>query len=335
MYELVEEVRERTVSEPYGFVYITINMVNGKKYLGQRKFSDGWEDYLGSGKMFKQAVEKYGKENFKRVIVQFCYSEEELNDVEYKLSVDLNAVKSKDWYNMVYGGGTTTGWDMPQETRDKIGVKTKERLSDKTNHPCYGKPGLIGEKNPMFGVSPKERMDEETYQRWYDEHIPYWQSLKEKNKGKHLWGDGPNPNSGQHLSDEQKENLSKKAKERYKNQENHPMYGKHHSEESRNKMSEAKKGKVHLYKCKPVYCIELNKCFYAATYAEGKLNISAQGIGKCCMGKQHTAGKHPETNEPLHWIYAEDAIKKGYITKEQVDECLNKLKTKGDDSNEN
>lgn len=298
----MEEVHERTVYEPYGFVYITTNMVNGKKYLGQRKFSDGWEDYLGSGKMFKQDVEKYGKENFKRVIVQFCYSEEELNDAEYKLSVDLNVVKSKDWYNMVYGGGTTTGWEMPQETRNKIGAKIKERLSDKTNHPCYGKPGLIGEKNPMFGVSPKERMDEGTYQKWYDEHIPYWKSLKEKNKGKHFWGDGQHPSLGKHLSDEQKENLSKKAKARYKNQENNPMYGKHHSEESKKRMSE-KRNNGQMYCCQPVYCFELNYYFYAATEAEKLLGINAGTIRKYCNGyaDRKSAGKHPITGEPLHW----------------------------------
>lgn len=41
----MEEVHERTVYEPYGFVYNATNMVNGKKYLGQKKFSDGWESY--------------------------------------------------------------------------------------------------------------------------------------------------------------------------------------------------------------------------------------------------------------------------------------------------
>lgn len=68
----MEEVHERTVYEPYGFVYITTNMVNGKKYLGQRKFSDGWEDYLGSGKMFKQAVENTEKRILKELLCNFA-----------------------------------------------------------------------------------------------------------------------------------------------------------------------------------------------------------------------------------------------------------------------
>jgi len=38
--------------------------------------------------------------------------------------------------------------------------------------------------------------------------------------------------------------ISEKAKERFKNQENHPNFGKKCSEETRKKMSEAKKGRV-------------------------------------------------------------------------------------------
>ena len=32
---------------------------------------------------------------------------------------------------------------------------------------------------------------------------------------------------------------------------------------------------------------------------------SVSGIGQCCRGKQKTSGKHPETGEPLHWVFEE------------------------------
>lgn len=44
-------------------------------------------------------------------------------------------------------------------------------------------------------------------------------------------------------SQERNEKLSIKAKERFQNSENHPMYGKHMSEESKRKNSESHKGK--------------------------------------------------------------------------------------------
>lgn len=48
-------------------------------------------------------------------------------------------------------------------------------------------------------------------------------------------------NKGKKLSDKEKHNLSEFAKVRFLNKENHPMFGRKHSEESKRKMSETKK----------------------------------------------------------------------------------------------
>ena len=49
----------------YGYIYKTTNLVNGKIYIGQKKSNVFLGDkYLGSGKILKMAIEKYGKENF-------------------------------------------------------------------------------------------------------------------------------------------------------------------------------------------------------------------------------------------------------------------------------
>ena len=71
--------------KPYGFIYITTNKINGKRYIGQRKFSNnhgGWKNYLGSGKLLNRAIKKYGIENFYRDIVDLAYSAEELDEKE-------------------------------------------------------------------------------------------------------------------------------------------------------------------------------------------------------------------------------------------------------------
>ena len=49
----------------FGYIYRTHNKVNGKMYIGKRisnKFLEN--EYLGSGKILRNAVNKYGKENF-------------------------------------------------------------------------------------------------------------------------------------------------------------------------------------------------------------------------------------------------------------------------------
>ena len=49
------------VKDPYGFIYITTNLVNGIRYLGQKKFDRIWKTYLGSGSIIRRAIKKYGK----------------------------------------------------------------------------------------------------------------------------------------------------------------------------------------------------------------------------------------------------------------------------------
>ena len=43
-------------------IYKTINLINGKIYIGQDTKND--PNYLGSGKIIKEAIKKYGKKNF-------------------------------------------------------------------------------------------------------------------------------------------------------------------------------------------------------------------------------------------------------------------------------
>ncbi|OHW63069.1 GIY-YIG catalytic domain protein [Andreesenia angusta] len=87
-----------------GFIYITTNLIDGKKYIGQRKLSSGWEYYLGSGKLIKRAIKKYGKENFKRDIIEYGASQEELNYLEIKWIEKYNAVNEDTFYNLADGG---------------------------------------------------------------------------------------------------------------------------------------------------------------------------------------------------------------------------------------
>ena len=59
-------------NEYYGFIYITTNNINGKKYIGQKKYDkEGkWKTYLGSGIILNRAIKKYGAENFSKEIIE-------------------------------------------------------------------------------------------------------------------------------------------------------------------------------------------------------------------------------------------------------------------------
>lgn len=44
----------------YGYVYQTINLINGKKYIGKHKSNVFDESYKGSGVYLSRAIKKYG-----------------------------------------------------------------------------------------------------------------------------------------------------------------------------------------------------------------------------------------------------------------------------------
>lgn len=56
-------------------IYKTTNLVNGKFYIGVHKTDDPQDEYLGSGKLIRLAVAKYGEQNFRKEIL-FEFSDE-------------------------------------------------------------------------------------------------------------------------------------------------------------------------------------------------------------------------------------------------------------------
>ena len=54
---------------------------------------------------------------------------------------------------------------------------------------------------------------------------------------------------------------------------------------------------------KKVLCITTGEVFNSIVEASNKYNINASNISACCRNIQIFAGKHPETREPMKWMY--------------------------------
>jgi group I intron endonuclease len=79
-------------------IYLTENLINGKKYIG--KDSRNNPAYLGSGKYLHQAIKKYGRKNFKKTILEYCDCLESLNFREIYWLKKYNCVEDPMYYNM-------------------------------------------------------------------------------------------------------------------------------------------------------------------------------------------------------------------------------------------
>lgn len=95
-------------------VYITKNLINGKKYIGKDIKNN--PKYLGSGSLLKEDIKKYGKDNFEKVILELCKNEEELRIREIYWIKFFNAVENDEFYNLVYISG---GWNFKSLSKDK------------------------------------------------------------------------------------------------------------------------------------------------------------------------------------------------------------------------
>jgi group I intron endonuclease len=80
-------------------VYKITNTLNGKYYIGCHKTKDKNDGYMGSGKLIKRAIQKYGIDNFKKEIIIECSTAEEMYEQENKL-VNIE----EDSYNIKLGG---------------------------------------------------------------------------------------------------------------------------------------------------------------------------------------------------------------------------------------
>lgn len=113
----------------YHFIYKTTNILSGKYYIGMHSTDDLEDGYLGSGTRLRYSINKYGKENFKREILEFCKSREELKKRESEV-INLNELAKINCINLKVGG---IGGFSSKEHKIKFiteGVKTGRKKTD-------------------------------------------------------------------------------------------------------------------------------------------------------------------------------------------------------------
>lgn len=153
-------------------VYQTTNLLDGKIYIGCHRAETLYDEYLGSGKYLKRAIEKHGKSNFKRQNIHVFTSETQMFDKEAEI-VNEEFVKRQDTYNFKIGG--FGGWDhinskpkppVSNETRKRMSASAKIRQTGETNS-FYGKTHTketkleIGKKSKKTALKHYDRLVKE------------------------------------------------------------------------------------------------------------------------------------------------------------------------------
>lgn len=129
----------------YNILYKTTNLINNKIYIGIHVTNEIDDGYIGCGlytnkkgdklrrtysdrnSAFCSAVKKYGVQNFKREIIGFYDTQEDLMKAEKEI-VDEDFIKSKTNYNISIGGSLgPVGWKMSDEQKQRLSTIMKGR----------------------------------------------------------------------------------------------------------------------------------------------------------------------------------------------------------------
>jgi group I intron endonuclease len=95
-------------------IYEITNLINGKKYIGKDKNNN--PNYLGSGKLITAAITKYGKQNFRKEILEYCDSYEHMCEREMFWIDKFDAIQSEKYYNLGTGGHGGDNWHNRKDT---------------------------------------------------------------------------------------------------------------------------------------------------------------------------------------------------------------------------
>lgn len=116
------------VRDLHYYLYKITNWFNGKIYIGVHKTNDSNDSYMGSGKILKAAIEKYGAGYFTKEILQQFNSAEEMFEAESQI-VNEEFVKDEGNYNIRLGG--FGGWDYINSQLTKEERSNRGKISGK------------------------------------------------------------------------------------------------------------------------------------------------------------------------------------------------------------
>lgn len=297
-------------------VYMHTNKINDKVYVGitNQKPEVRWcngNGYRKNQPVFYRAIKKYGWDGFEHIIFAENLTESEANQMEMKLIAlyKTNCCRYKNpeyGYNMTDGGDGHRGWIPTEENRINMsnaqkGKKLSEEHKRKISQSEKGKKLSEEHKDKIRQALKGRVFSEETRKKISEskkgkpgnnkgKKMPreVVERLREMRKRENLSEETLKKmsESAKNKSEETRKKISDAAKERYKNPSNVPFYGKHHTEESKEKLRKARNIPIVQLNIDKSYII----CFNSSKEASQQTSIHANSITACCRERVKSAG---------------------------------------------
>ncbi len=152
-------IMSKSQKSKYYLIYKTTNLINKKIYVGKHVTTNPNDNYLGSGLVLKRAMKKYGRKNFKKEILHYLSSYEEMDQKERDI-VNENFIKRQDTYNLILGGGCDCKKISEVMKGKKFTEEHKKKI--KENH-----ADVSGYKNPFYNKKHSNKTKQKIAKRDY------------------------------------------------------------------------------------------------------------------------------------------------------------------------
>lgn len=193
----------------YGYVYKSYCKITDKFYIGSKKSDKFIINYFGSGNLIKEALEIYNIEDFEVELIEECSSKEELEEREKYWMEYYNAIESSKFYNIAFTSNRNDGHKNSEYQKLKQSRKQKgNKMSNETKSKISNTLKYLHKNGVKFAHNE------------YKSH---------------------------NISVEGRKKMSEATKKAWENGtlgkgKNASFYGKHHSDETKKKISESRKG---------------------------------------------------------------------------------------------
>lgn len=255
---------------------------DNKVYIGMtcKKPIYRWNNgngYTKTQRKIYNAIQKYGWGNIKHEILYENLTKEEAEQKEIELIKYYDSTNDDFGYNIEKGGNVNK--EVSEETR-KLMIK---------NH-----KGMLGKKRTkeqceLIGYYSKKRWDNMPK----DKKDYYVNLLKTINIGRTAW------NKGKSFDEQTKLNMSNAQKKRYANGAVSPMKGKHHTEETKQKIKQKKIGykynenarknmKKNNHNAKKIIILETGQVFNSGKECAEFLKCHRSNPNFACNGRTKT-----------------------------------------------
>lgn len=233
---------------------------NDKVYVGitsqtlEKRWRNG-KGYSRTQPLMRKAINKYGWNNIRHVLLYDNLSKECAEDIEEHFIKDLKLFSTDYGYNTTMGGNANVP---TEETKKLMSQKVQEKWEDDS----YREKAIHSMKNKKRSPEARKNISKAQRERFKDEEQR--RRISEAQKGKKR-------------TEQAKKKTSETLKKFYSVEENRIK----HKEDMmiRNQCQ-----------CKPVLCIELNRKFESIKDASEWVGLCHQNLSACLQGKRKTYG---------------------------------------------